>query len=331
LPGGVYQLRFRASDGANVTNRFVEIQIQELAQKLLYPVIVTHPETGTWNAYRQMPNNVWKEICVQTGDYCGSAVNPAASQFYMCGVFQSGLMAMHLPEGDVLWTVKPGIHQSQRWFEGISFDFPQLYVSCAEGNLRGYDKMGKEIYKSETFPNAVPYLSVTTTNYITGAFKDAFSNNRFLVIFHNQGGLMIYNKFMESEIAALLPVKGDKVLVLSNGNGQGEISLYNGADNTLVPMHSFYEGPFHEAVALDTDNFLISASSGLYWYRLSNNSLTMFVSGIVNSTIACDPTEQLIYACTGKKMEIYAFPYATLLESYALPDTAIDLHLVFNR
>lgn len=31
LPGDIYQLRFRASDGTNVTNNFVKIQIHELA------------------------------------------------------------------------------------------------------------------------------------------------------------------------------------------------------------------------------------------------------------------------------------------------------------
>ncbi len=331
LPGGIYQLRFRATDGLNVTNKFIEIQIHELAKKLLYPIVVTHPEPGKWKAYRLTNNDEWKEFYIQSGDYIGSAVNSPASQFYMCGITISHLVAIKLPDGAPLWNVKPGIHLSQRWFEGIEFSYPQLYVTCAEGNIRGFDKTGSEIYKSDTYAAAVPHLAVTTKNFIIASFKDAFSNNRFLIAFHNPGGLMINQKFIQSDVTALLQTTADKVLVFSNSDGLGNISLYNGADNTLIPMHPFYKGTFKEAKCLDSDNYLIASSAGLYRYQLSNNSLTPFVMKLINSQIACDNTSGLIYTCSGKMLEVYTFPFASLVASYSLPDTAIDLHLLFNK
>lgn len=331
LPNGVYQLRFRTSDGLNVSNHFVEIQIHELAREMLYPLIVTHPEQDKWTAYRLTSKNTWQEFYSQTGDYCGSAVNSPASQFYICGISLSNLTAVHLPDGIPLWNIKPVFNQSMRWFESISFTYPQLYVSCAEGNIRGYDKTGNEIYKSQTYATAVPKLSVTTRNMVIGTFKDSFSTDRFLLAFHNPGGLMLNSKYIQGDVTGILNTTADKVLVFSNSNGEGEISLYNGTDNTLILLHPFSEGIFGEVAALDTDNYLITSSAGLYRYQLSNNSLTLFVAGMVYGNIACDNTSQRIYACSKNTMSVYTFPFPDLLETYPLPDSAIDLHLVFNK
>lgn len=330
LPGGVYQLRFQALDGENVTNHFIEIQIHELEQRLLYPVVVTHPEPGKWLVYKQKDDKVWQQVYTHSGDYSGSAVNSAGSQFYICGISQTGITSINLTDGNVDWTVKPGIHQSMRWFEAIQFTYPNLYASITEGTIRGYNKIGNEIYKSGKYSNAVPYQSVTTQNFVISSFKDAFSNDRFLVTFHNPGGLMINNKFFEGEIAGLSFVKSDKILVFSNSNGQGKISLYDGFDNMLSTLYPFFGGVITKAVVLDSDNYMLATSNGLYWYRLSNNSLTLFVAKEFEE-IVYDITTQCIFACSGKALTVYSFPDAALLESYPLPDTAVALHLVFNR
>jgi len=331
LAGGMYQLRFKISDGINTTNKFVPVRINELIREFLYPVIVTHPQSGKWLVHKLQNDNVWKEIHSHTGDYAGSDVNSAASQFYICGIYLSDLTAIKLTDGNFLWSVKHSNHQSLRWFEGISFSYPLLYIPVSEGNIRGYNTDGKEIYKTAKFANAVPKHSVLTKNYIVGAFRDNFSNDRFVVAFHNTGGAMIYNNFLNADVAELVTISGDRVLVFSNRDGQGEILLYNGSDNTLLVQHLFYEGTFRSAVAMDTENYIISTSAGIYRYQLSNNSLTPFVSTHKNGVIACDNISQQVYAASGRTLDVYSFPFASLTESYSLPDTIVDMHLVYNK
>jgi hypothetical protein len=142
---------------------------------------------------------------------------------------------------------------------------------------------------------------------------------------------MIYTKFIQTDVVELLHANGDNVLVFSNSNGQGEISVYDGSDNSIYMTHSFPDGTFKEAATMDSDNYLVATSVGLYWYRLSNNSLTPFVAKQINGQVACDNTSQLVYTSSGKMLEVYTFPFATLVESYPLPDSLADLHLVFNK
>jgi len=331
LPGGIYQLRFRTSDGTNVTNNFIDIQIHELDQQLLYPLIVTHPETNRWEAYSLTAANIWKEIYSYTGDYSGSAVNSAASQFYICGIVQSDLTAVKLPEGKFLWSVKPEIHQSQRWFEGITFDNTMLYVSCAEGNIRGYDNTGSEIYKTETYPNASPSHSAKTKNFVVGYFEDNFSKSKSLVAFHNEGGKMIQDKYIFTEVVGLHHIENDNILVFSNSTGQSEISLYDGTANTFSLLHLFYDGTFFETAVIDKNNFLISGSTGLYWFRMNTNSLISFSTEMINCQVAFDPLTQLIYASNSSILKVIDFPSGSTVESYSVPGPAVDLHLVYNK
>jgi len=331
LPGGVYNLRFQTSDGMNTTNHFIEVQIHELDRELLYPIIVTHPAASSWEAYLLLPNETWKKFSTHSGDYCGSDVFPAASQFYICGKYQSNLEAVKLSEGNQVWSVKPGFNQSQRWFEGIVFDQQYVYIACYEGNIRGYEKTGNEKYKSETFPNEYPKLSALTNNFIIGSFVDDYSINKHLVVFHNQGGKMIYNKFIQKNIVGLLHTSGDKALVFSNNNKVGDISLYNGSDNSLAPLHTITEGSIHEAAEMNSDNYIISTSAGIFRYQLSKNSLTAFAANTANSEIACDPVSQVVYVSSDQRIDMYTFPYAELAGSFTTPGSVVDLHLMFNK
>lgn len=331
LPGGVYNLRFTTSDGVNTTNHFTKIQVHEIERKLLYPVIVTQKATNTWQAYRMLPDETWYEFTTHSGDYCGSAINPLTSQFYFCGRYQSDLVATKLPDGIPVWRVKPVFNQAQRWFEGIVFDQSLLYIASYEGNIRGYDKTGTELYKSETFPNEYPKLSVLTKNFIIGAFIDDFSSNKHLVVFHNQGGKMIYSRFFQKNVVELLHTSGDKVLVFSNSNGIGDISIYNGADNILSSLHSVSSGSIHEVAAMDNDNYIISTSAGLFRYQLSNNSLTPFAENYFNCEIACDPVSQQVFASSKQQINVFNFPFAVLTKSYSTPYEVTELHLMYNK
>jgi len=331
LPSGKYYLNFKAYNGENMTNKFVEIQTSELAMEMLYPIVVTHSENDTWGAYRFTKENNWIKFISNTGDYSGCAINSAESQFYMCGNSISNLSSVKVPEGLLQWNVKPVYHQSQRWFQGITFRFPTLYVSCAEGNIRGYNKLGKEIYKSESFPNAEPHHIAITNNFVVAEFVDAFSTDRFLVAFHNPGGKMFSSKFYSGDVVGLIHTTGDKCLVLCNKNGQGSIMQYDASDNTLSILHPFYDGIFVALAKMDSDNYIISSNSGVYHYRLSNNSLITLVLESKNATIACDNTSQQFYVCSGKEMQVYNFPIPVLLEKIQLPDSIVDLHLVFNK
>jgi hypothetical protein len=142
---------------------------------------------------------------------------------------------------------------------------------------------------------------------------------------------MIYSKFIQSEVACMQHLESDKVLVFSNNNGQGIISVYDGTEDTFITIHLNYEGTFYKAEAMDSNNYIISGSKGLYWYDYDKNSLTPFKPGVINSEIKCDNTSQLVYACSGKTLNTYSFPFAGLIQSYSLPDTAVALHLLYNK
>lgn len=331
LPGGIYQLRFQASDGNNITNKFVEIQIMELPRSLLYPLVVTKSANSVMGVWTLENGKTWKNIYSGSGDFEGSAVNSSNSLFYLCGRWQSGMSAFHLPDGELLWQIKANPNPVHRWVEGVNFTWPMFYISYYEGFICGYNPSGNEIYKSETFPTAIPTKSVLTKNFIVGSFIDELSNLKYLVSFHNQGGKLIFSKFITDYVVSMFCPGNDDVVVFANAGGLGKISLYESDENTLLFQHSFDEGIFYGAAEMDTDNYLVSTSTGLFWYRLSNNSLSKFASAKSNTKIVCDNTSMLVFAGSGKTVNVFAFPDGTLLESYDLPDTLIDLHLVFNK
>jgi hypothetical protein len=330
LPGGQYQLRFRCSDGNNVTNKFVAITIFELNRNLLYPIIITHSGDKEWTGWK-LENNLWKNLFTYSGDYLGSAVNSTDAQCYMCGLNKSDLTAYRLKDGLELWTVTPEIYQLQQGFTGMSFFYPYLYVASAEGNIHGFNKSGSEIYKSATYYSGIPSNPAKTQNLIISYFKDNFNGNNYLVAFHNSGGALLNVKYIQSDVVCLIPKDNDKTLVFSNKSGQIDISIYNGSDNSLISLHTLNATTLREAVSMDKNNFILSTNSGIYQYRYSDNSLSPFVTSINNAKIACDDTQQIVYICSGKKLEVYNFPFAALQATLSLPDTVVGLHLVYNK
>lgn len=331
LTGGPYQLRFRATDGSNVSNSFVPVSIFETARDFLYPLVVTGGGQGNHTIYRLTADSGWVNIGSFDGEYGASAVNSPARQFYYSGTYNSYLQALRLPHGAPLWNVKSMNHQSQRWFEYMSFEYPYLYVAVAEGNVRAINKTGDEIYKTATFKNAFPGCMAVTQNFLLTGFKDDFSNDRFLVANHISGGGFIYSKFMTGVVAGIVATGGDEAIVFSNNDAGGEISFYNGQDNSLALIHPFAEGNFTKVLKMDDNNLIVSATTGLYRYQISNNSLTTFVSASKAAPFAVDDINRLVYVCNGKTLEVYSFPFTNLIESYSLPDSAIAIHTVYTK
>jgi hypothetical protein len=331
LPGGTYHVRFRAYDGVNVTNRFVEVRIHELPRKFLYPLVVTSPEPNQWKAFRLPDNGDWKAVGDLAGDYCGSAVNSPGMQICLSGVYTSGLASFNLPEGLPIWTVKPAFSDKNRWFEAITFRYPNFYTACNDGALRGYDRSGHEIYKSGAFTQGVPYQVAASSTFVMGAYRDAFSNDRFLTAFHYPGGLMTWNQFFEDDVVALVPAGDNKMLIFSNQGDESQISLFNGTDQSFSVIHPLSEGRFYAAAAMDDENFLVSSSNGILLYQMALNSLTPFNPNAGYRQIACDDLSYEVYACRDNQLDILNFPGGELQRSIPLPDTAVDLHLLFNK
>ena len=335
LASGNYQLMFQADDGYNTSKKFIDIQLFSPSQKLLYPVIVTHQDSKDWKVWKldsfTNGDGNWKQIFVQSGDYSGSIVNSATSQFYICGKSTSALTSLHLPDGAFQWQVKTQQNVISRYFEGMALRYPLLYISLFNGYISGIDKNGIQQYKTDTYSNTIPGKISITNSFVIGNFTDAFMNQHFLVAFYKQGGHLVLSRFIPDEVVDMFPIGNEEILIIGNTNGQGTISSFDAAENRFIRLYTFYEGEFRKAAAMDKYNFIVLSTTGIFHYKLNINSLTPFIESQGNECMTCNPVDQQVFIGSGKLLRIINFPLGPLQKSYTLPDTITDINLVFNK
>jgi len=330
LPNGTYQLRFRASNGENLTNQFLQLQYQELEKELLFPLVILHPDPNRWVAYKFV-NNQWQQVCVHTGDFSGSAVNAADTVLYMCGDYNSKLSAIRLRDGLELWNVSPTMFQSSHWFGDVALANSKLYVGCAEGTMKAYNKSGTEVFKSVKYASASPVKCVVTDNLVIGFFVNTYDSQKHFVAFHNTGGALLDTKFYSGDVVQMMHTNGDEALIVANKDGHGEILQYMRYSDSIIGLKKFYGGVFCSAVMVDSNTLLVSSNIGIYTYHISSNVLEPFASAPVSAILGYDDVLQEVYACYGKKLDVFSYPHPSLIRSVVLPDTAVRLHLVFNK
>ncbi len=331
LKSGIYELDFQASDGFNTTNVFVKISLVELPRVFSYPVIVTRPQPAKLNVFRLSESGDWAKIFSQQGDYAGSAVNSHYQQFYLSGASDGNLTAWNLKDNFVIWSKAAEQLPDGQWFESLSYLDPLLYVSYHDGSIKAFDKTGTTAITSEI---VTPYFPVKTSlsgNYLAAALHSTHDQGWALGIYYSQSGKLKAIQSPAPEIRGIYPLDTYRLLTFGNLWGNGSVNLYDlrydqFTDVKLIPGDTLFS-----ISAMDTDNYFISGLHGVYWFRYSDNSLVEFAACSGKARLACEDLNREVFIGAGKKLLVYSFPDGILQQILNVPDSILDVHLLYNK
>lgn len=331
LKGGIYNLRFQASDGVNTTSKFVKVNIDELDRKLLFTVVVSVEGSNQVRIQRIDSAGVFQSIYLYQGDYAASAVSNAFGMLFFSGKVITDLQAFNLAENERLWSVPCEQSPTGHWFETLKFSYPWLLVSQYDGYVRGYDRQGVQQFKSQLVANTYAESVFLSGDLVIASLKEYSTANRQLAVFHVSGG-----KLIDLQSLGFIPVGFgkagvNKAFVFGNEGSDGVIALYDLNESTLTVINRV-RGKTISSVDMMSDNvFYLSAGNELYRYTYLNNSVFPLASGFENGRIACENLKEQLYVASGNKLFLVNAQNGSADTSWQFNDEILDVHLLYNK
>ncbi len=332
LVSGKYTLQFQAFDGTNTTNEFQEIYISEIPREFQYLVVTYKPDAFTVNIDKMNSQNLFVNLYHLQSGYSCSEVNSQNQQVYLAGVSTQPFVAYNLNWSNLVWHVNGSQSPSGKWFYAVKFLDPYIYLSNYDGVLRGYNASGTVQFSTAPMESYVSNAFAATPKYIVANYNSFVGGqkSRLCSLFKQSGSLWIM-QLHELNIIDLFPISGEKLLVVANEGNKGVIYSYDAETGKLQLLANASNTTFYDASQQDAENYAISGTNSLFWFRMSGRFLTEFGTGIANAKVCCDQTGLDLYAASGNKISRYNLKTGAFLDQYQISYPIEDIHLVYNK
>jgi hypothetical protein len=331
LESGIYYIRIIASDGINIIDNFREIRINEIYPEMKYPVIITAANSGKCSAWAYK-NQSWSLIQAFQDTIEHSELASAFNQLYVSGKSSVGFKTIDLTDNKTEWQAVNQQHISGKWFTGIDFQYPYVFLSSVDGNIRALDKSGNvmqlKVCNSGTYAGFVQ----SSNNKVFATSTLPFPETYYISAFYTGNNVPSLTTPIAEKPVALKYLTDNKLLVCSGKDSKSTLWSFDGATSVLSKLRTIDE--VINDVALISSNVVLLATNGnVYTYDISANSLINVYSSQINTytSVAYNYVDQQIYIGSNDQIKIINYPENTVAGLITTPEIVTDVMLLFNK
>lgn len=331
LESGQYYLQATAFDAAgNSSKDFVMIYVTAIPRELkgIFAVTTTpgfvniHQIDSAWNI---IPYGNYQ------GDFTDLAVNSWWQQVGYTGSYTGMFRALSIDGQNPGWTWSAFPGSGSYWGNVITHGRDWLINYRADGYIRRTNSSGSAI--SNFNANSGYYFRNFTYSgdKFFADIIDLSSSSRYLGVYVESGGGAIQQSAMNLDPVALLPRDEVTIYTVGNWQGQGKLLIYDYDQNGFWEPIALPLGQVLSACEIDPSTILIAMDNGnIYKFTYSPVGLVPW-NAVTAQHIRYDEADGTIITVEGTSVKQYDYPLTGILNQVALPDTALDVELWYNR
>lgn len=330
LSSGEYIIYLRASDGQNVSSKQQKIIVAEIPlerEKLIWLCqsgqslqTYSFPWSGSPQIIQSFP-----------GDYSGSAVSSRYGQLYVAGRIHGSYSALDLYTNQVLWDTPANNSTAFPFFNGLTYGARRSYVSYFEGFIRGYDEFGAQKFNGLVPEEYTARKMMESNNRLFAYWENKIPIAKKMAVYHGSTSALIQEVTVGGTIVEILPRTSHDVLVFWNEGGQGQLRIYDFAQNAFYQPRSLPPGQILSACQISSDTYALAMSTGIQFYRYSTNSITPLVDGVQAQAIVYEEIGNEIIAAVGNQVRSFDAQSGLPLYSFTAPDSVLAVHVQYNK
>lgn len=330
LSTGQYYIMATAYDDAgNSTKDYVMLNITEVPRELkgIFAVTTTpgfvtlHSIDSIWNA---------STFGTYQGDFTDLAVSSWWQQVAYTGAY-TGMFRMLSIDGNYPgWTANAFPSTGPYWGNTISHGRDWLINYRADGILKTTTWNGTTISTNNANVGYFFRNFVYSADKLFADMVDATGTSRLLGVYVSSGGA-IQQSAMNLDPVVLLPRDENTIYAVGNFGGQGKLLIYDYNLNGFWEPIALPSGQVLSATEIDPSTLLIAMNDGnIYKFTYSPVGLLAWMN-VTAQHIRYDEAGGTVITCEGTSIKQYDYPQTGILNQVALPDTAMDVELLYNR
>ena len=330
LESGQYYLEAKVFDeSGNESHDFVLLNITAVPKVLQGVFAVT---TGSGFADIHKINTSWTSAILGSfqSDFTDLAVSSWWQQVGITGAYTGMFRCISLDGVRPSWTIN-AIPSAGPFWGGVFTNGKDWYL-----NFRSDEFLKKYAY---TGSNGISYTANTGYHFGNCTFsgeklfaetEDFAGTSRLMSVFVSGGGA-VQQAVMNVQSVAVLPRDATTVYVAGNTNGQGKLLIYDYDLNGFWEPIALPAGQVFSATQVDVNTLLIAMDNGfVYKFTYAPVGLLQWI-GATAQHIRYDEAGGTVITAEGVSIKQYDYPGVNVLHTVALPDTAQDIELWYNR
>ena len=331
LPGGTYSIQVKAFDGTNFTNAYINVLINEVPKELKSVLLVSKSGIYGTDLSTLNGNGTWHKILTINGDFKNSDISSYDQLIYTSGAHSGNLNAIFLPQGSLVWNVPLMSFPPYRYFEDLFFSWPLLYVAYYNGMTYGYDRQGTVVYSTNIFGDYFPEHIGIVNKQLLAILKSKSGNTSLLVTYYQGSGSIMQSTNIGMSVTSFEEEDNDNVLVFGNDANIGKIMEYTLSKNKLRFLHEFPDGRIIAVTKREDGSFYIAGANAVHLYIRLTNSLVEFLPAKPTALVDFDEVNKQLYTLSDHNLTAYDFMSGQQTLNIPVADSALALHLLYNK
>lgn len=333
MDGGIYYLRFSASDGMLDASFSQQIGITEMSREFLGLVAIVESGNSTYDILRLPVDSAIINMASWSGVYQSSAISSRAKLLCIASSDLAGINAINYNSGKYNWSIMPQSNGLDIGYRQVQSNEYSFIVSCYKPQaIEIYSANGLKINGSDAVANSYPSKALIYKNYLLGYFKNDFSKQKYIMSFSLSGGLLLASKYIENEVVAMEEMDSDKIFVAGNSESNtGIIQMYIFSESKILSLYNFLDETIVDVCKYDSNVFILSTNKGIYRYYTATGMLSPISNNIKSADIECNALDGQIFASTAN--DIFSLDYTSglLQDKITLAGKIVGFHAIYSK
>ncbi len=335
MAGGEYYMTITASNGTNTQSAFKQIYVDALPTQRNAVYAITRNSAGI-NAWKI--NSSFRDSLSFTvpGDYSSSDVNSYYQQFYIAAHDSGNMNAYSVPDVAPYWSIT-GAVTSSPYFTNIYCKEDEEFVSYYNlGYVKAYNHYGAIQATYNILSGYFPIKTFLWQGFLFVEEKSISSSQENFWSFYEASTAAYQQAVLSGPMVAMYGYDNNDLFVFGNNNSGGAyMQMYNIHTNLFhSPISLSSYGKLLSAAQINASTYLMGFSDGkIYQYTYNPNSITPYINGITASNIRYDSINNQVITSSGKMVSEYNYGLSsgTFVTSVNLPDSVMDIRILFNK
>lgn len=324
---GIYYLAIRVSDGENVVNKFVKINITGIPKKLNSIYVGVDDPSGLKVFCSDTTGN-FSQVGFVASDIIDFVINNYSEQLYILK-YNGNLACYSLPEFQLEWE-RTGLNLLGNTYNGQLKEYNHyIYVTDAKGYIKAFDDLGivKNVYSTSlgspvyfNFCDSKPMVYVNNYN----------NQNKYIQTLTASGGIL------HTHLVSFIPYRFfqfsfNHVFVFGGRQNITNMSIYNTEISYLDSFGTDLQGHFHDAIETPDDKYLVATANDIHTIDKDYGYATTYALGHKADKMKFEELSQALYASDSNNFSGYLYPNSQIISSHDFLQRILFFDFWYNK
>jgi len=334
LASGPYYITVTASNGTNTSYAYQEIYVNAAPTKRLAVYALTRNSEGVraWqlDSVFHVSGGAWV-----SSNYSASDISAYYQQLYIAPSDTGNVSAISVPSDATIWSVQ-GLYSAAPVFTNVYSYGNAAYVSFYVGGyVKYFDHNGAQQMVVTTDLGYYPIKTCVWNNYLFVEEKSITSSTEDLVLYYASTGVGYQQCALPGPVIAMYGMDNNDLFIFGNQtSGAPYMEEYNISGNLFYAPISLPNAKLLSVAQISSGSFLIGFNNGnVYQYTYNPSNFLTYISGVNASHIRYDAVNNQAVIASNNIVQEYncGISSATLAYSATMPDSVLDVQILFNK